>query len=234
YGFEKFEDFDIEECNHIESIDNRLLINKNDERVLDIGLENNFVNISLVKANDTSTFIVVNGNELYAAGYNAYGGLGLGHNRHCYEFTRVPLELEEGVTIKDIYLNLGSYFTFILLSDNTLYSTGYNVFGVLGLGDNINRNTFTKVNISSVNKISVGDNHALLKTTTNELFSTGSNGYGQLGLGDTITRNSFTKVNISGTIKDIFCGRHVFIILLENDNIISLMGCGNRNYISSN
>ncbi|MDB9603140.1 hypothetical protein N5132_021670, partial [Clostridioides difficile] len=26
YGFEKFEDFDIEECNHIESIDNRLLI----------------------------------------------------------------------------------------------------------------------------------------------------------------------------------------------------------------
>ncbi|MCP6793218.1 hypothetical protein NGX06_016390 [Clostridioides difficile] len=203
YGFEKFEDFDIEECNHIESIDNRLLINKNDERVLDIGLENNFVNISLVKANDTSTFIVVNGNELYAAGYNAYGGLGLGHNRHCYEFTRVPLELEEGVTIKDIYLNLGSYFTFILLSDNTLYSTGYNVFGVLGLGDNINRNTFTKVNISSVDKISVGDNHALLKTTTNELFSTGLNNYGQLGLNDTTNRNIFTKVSTVTYVNEI-------------------------------
>ncbi|HBF4443242.1 TPA: hypothetical protein KON86_002874 [Clostridioides difficile] len=195
YGFEKFEDFDIEECNHIESIDNRLLINKNDERVLDIGLENNFVNISLVKANAVSTFIVVNGNELYATGYNTYGHLGLGHNRHSYEFTRVPLELKEGVTIKEIYLNKGSYFTFILLSDNTLYSTGRNTYGTLGLGDYVNRNTFTKVNISSVDKISLGSNHVLLTTTNNELYSTGYNFYGQLGLSDTITRNSFTKVS---------------------------------------
>lgn len=195
FGFEKFEDFDIEECNHIESIDNRLLINKNDERVLDIGLENNFVYISLVRVNATSTFIVVNGNEVYATGFNYYGNLGLGHNRDCYEFARVPLDLKEGVTIKDIYLNKGSTFTFILLSDNTLYTTGYNYYGALGLGDNVNRNTFTKVNISSVDKISVGADHTLLKTTTNELFSTGSNNYGQLGLGDTTDRNSFTKVS---------------------------------------
>ncbi|MCC0783648.1 hypothetical protein IR152_11255 [Clostridioides sp. ES-S-0108-01] len=202
YGFEKIEDFDIEECNHIESIDNRLLINKNDERVLDIGLENNFVNITFVKASAITTFIVVNNNEVYAAGWNTYGGLGLGHNRHCYEFARVPLNLKEGVTIRNIYINRNSDFAFILLSDNTLYSAGKNLDGQLGLGDNINRNTFTKVPIDNVQSISLGEAHTLLRNTDNELFSTGLNNYGQLGIGNTSNMNSFTK--IASNVKQAF------------------------------
>lgn len=203
YGFEKIEDFEIEECNQIESIDNRLLINKNDERVLDIGLENNFVNTTLVRATSGSTFIVVNGNELYAAGYNTYGSLGLGHNRHCYEFARVPLDLKEGVTIKDIYFSKNLTFTFILLSDNTLYSTGRNIYGCLGLGDIIDRNTFTKVPIDNVKQVSLGTYHVLLMTTSNELFSTGDNSYGQLGLGDSTLRKTFTKVSSASYVTKI-------------------------------
>ncbi|MGO1042152.1 RCC1 domain-containing protein [Clostridioides difficile] len=233
FGFEKMEDFDIEECNHIESIDNRLLINKNDERVLDIGLENNFVNISFVRANATSTFIVVNGNEVYAAGYNTYGNLGLGHNRHCYEFTRVPLDLKEGVAIKEIYSNKSSTITFILLSDNTLYSTGYNLNGALGLGDNVNRNTFTKVNISSVDKISVGDDHVLLKTTTNELFSTGSNYYGQLGLNDTANRNTFTKASSVSYATQIVAYENSSYYI-DNNKVSYSVGCNNQGQLSIN
>ncbi|MCC0686113.1 hypothetical protein KGF42_16670 [Clostridioides sp. ZZV15-6383] len=233
FGFEKFEDFDIEECNHIESIDNRLLINKNDERVLDIGLENNFVNISLVRANAISTFIVVNGNEIYATGYNPHGHLGLGHNHHSYEFTRVPLDLKEGVTIREIYLNKGSYFTFILLSDNTLYSTGYNNRGQLGLGDNVNRNVFTKVNVPPVNKISLGDEHVLLMTTNNELYSTGYNFYGQLGLGDTINRNTFTKIDSVSYATQIavYANSSYYI---DNNRVSYSVGCNNLGELSIN
>ena len=102
--------------------------------------------------------------------------------------------------------------TFILKKDGTVYSTGDNQYGQLGLGNTTNRSTFTKVNIDNVEKISCGRSHTFILKKDGTLYSAGNNQYGQLGLGNTTNRNTFTKVNLDN-VKDVICGiNHTFII----------------------
>ena len=92
-------------------------------------------------------------------------------------------------------MSLSSH-TFILLNDGTVYSTGSNSYGQLGLGNANNINTFTKVNIDNVKSISCGSYHTFILKNDGTVYSTGSNINGQLGLGNTTNRTTFTKVNI--------------------------------------
>lgn len=43
---------------------------------------------------------------------------------------------------------------FIVKNDGTAYATGNNSYGQLGLGDTINRNKFTQINLDNIKKIS--------------------------------------------------------------------------------
>ena len=86
------------------------------------------------------TVILKNDGTLCVCGYNGYGELGLGDGGNRYTFTQVTTNADN---IKEIYC--GIYHTFILKNDGTLWSTGYNNDGRLGLGDSTNRSTFTQV-----------------------------------------------------------------------------------------
>ena len=89
-----------------------------------------------------------------------------------------------------------SFHTFIIKNDGTVYSTGRNDSGQLGLGDTNNRTTFTKVNIDNVKCIYCGYYHSFILKKDGTVYSAGNNYYGQLGLGDNTNRSTFTKVNI--------------------------------------
>ena len=85
--------------------------------------------------------------------------------------------------------------TFIEKSDGTVWSTGYNGYGQLGLGDNIDRNVFTQIpGLLNPNKISIGSDHTFIEKSDGTVWACGSNYFGQLGLGDNIDRNVFTLV----------------------------------------
>ena len=115
-------------------------------------------------------------------------------------------------------MSLSSH-TFILKKDGTLYCTGRNTFGQLGLGDNTdNINTFTKVNIDNVKSISCGYSHTFILKKDGTLYCTGSNNYGQLGLGDNTARNTFTKVNVDN-VKSISCGNGQTFILKKDGTL---------------
>jgi alpha-tubulin suppressor-like RCC1 family protein len=196
------------------------------KKVIAVSVGSNF---SLMLTSDAT-------NNLYGCGYNGEGQLGLGDTGNRYVFTNITTSItDKRVTC----ISTGAFFSVITTDDATdnLYSTGYNIYGQLGLGDISRRLYFQNatINISGKNiiNVSVGEKHSLILTndSTNNLYSCGYNGFGQLGLGDNTDRNVFTSVttNISGkTINQISGGGDHSLILI-NDTSNNLYACGSNN-----
>ena len=167
------------------------------------------------------TIILKNDGTLWSTGFNDVGQLGLGDTTQRNTFTQITTNTDN---IKEVYC--GSHHTFILKNDGTLWSTGYNNYGQLGLGDTNYRTTFTQVttNTNDVKSVYCGYYNTFILKNDGTLWSCGNNQYGQLGLGDTINRTTFTQITTNtGDIKEIYCGTyHTFI--LENDG--TLWGTG--------
>ncbi|HBF2041586.1 TPA: hypothetical protein KNV82_002464 [Clostridioides difficile] len=120
----------------------------------------------------------------------------------------------------------GNNYTFVIKKDRTVFCTGSNSDGQLGLGDTTDRYLFTKVNIDNVKKVICGGNHAFIIKNDNTVWSCGKNNYGQLGLGDTTDRYLFTKVDIDN-VKKIACG-YANTFILKNDNTVWVCGQNNN------
>lgn len=104
--------------------------------------------------------------------------------------------------------------TFVLMTDGTIYSTGYNAGGQLGVGDTSNRTTLTQCKINSTTFmtgvsaiVEQGANWAggwtrYIIKTDGTMWATGYNNTGQLGTGDTIGTNSsyFKQCNFGTTV----------------------------------
>ena len=177
--------------------------------------------VKSVYCGDSHTFILENDGTLWGCGRNNEGQLGLGDTTNRTTFTEITTNAND---IKSVYC--GWYHTIMLKNDGTLWGTGYNSDGQLGLEGGGSRATFTQV-ITNVNNIKsvycTGGNTFILKND-GTLWGCGWNGYGSLGLGDTTKRGTFTQITTNvDDIKEIYCGfYHTFI--LKNDG--TLWGCG--------
>lgn len=79
-------------------------------------------------------------------------------------------------------LTLGGDTSFFIV-DGSLWVCGSNSGGELGLGDDVRRDVFTRVDLSErVRQVSVGDYHTALVTGSGRLLICGNNYQGQLGL----------------------------------------------------
>jgi alpha-tubulin suppressor-like RCC1 family protein len=76
---------------------------------------------------------------VYGCGRNFEGQLGTGDNTQYDEYTAAINQGSSDV----VSLVTDDYSAWILKTDTAVYSTGYNFYGELGLGDNVNRNEFT-------------------------------------------------------------------------------------------
>ena len=137
------------------------------------------------------SLILKNDNTLWGCGRNTEGQLGLGDTNNRYTFTQITTNADY---IKKIYC--GFYHTLILKNDGTLWGTGNNYSGQLGLGDTSSRYTFTEIttNIDDIKSVYCGSQHTFILENDGTLWSCGYNDYGQLGLGDNTSRNTFTQV----------------------------------------
>ena len=169
-------------------------------------------------------FLMTDG-TLYGVGKNSNGELGLGHNNsEIRSLTQVSIP--SGKIIKNI--SCGSYYFVVLMTDGTLYGTGYNEFGQLGLGDNINKNVLTKITIpplKTIKTVLAGNNHTIVLMTDGTLYGSGSNGYGQLGLGSAPSVSVFTQIPPPNgkIIKSVSCGGNSVIVLMT-DNTLYVTG----------
>jgi alpha-tubulin suppressor-like RCC1 family protein len=209
--------------------------------------------ISNISCGGYHTMVLMTDGTLYATGYNGNGELGLGNNNSTISF--LPVTSITG-TISNVFC--GGYHTMVLMNDGTLYATGYNGYGQLGLGlgNNPNKNVLTQVTSitytdingltqvtpitgKTISNISCGETHTMVLMTDGTLYATGFNGYGQLGLGlvDNPNKNVLTQVtSIPGTISNVFCGLNHTIVLMTDgtlyvtgQNNLGQLGLGNNN-----
>ncbi|MGL4950855.1 MAG: RCC1 domain-containing protein [Mycoplasma sp.] len=137
----------------------------------------------IISAGGGSIRVLNTSNELYTCGANNNGQLGLGDDYLEKEYT-TPLKMNTsnlGV-ISKIYSSTNS--SYLINSYGEAFSWGFNFSGILGLGDEVNRNTPTKITIDGKVKQLSGRNVAVgLITDNGNIYTFGSNGFTQLGQG---------------------------------------------------
>ena len=126
-------------------------------------------------------------------------------------------------------MSLSSH-TLILKNNSTLWRCGNNQNGQLGLGDKVNKKTFTQttINVDNIKLIYCGYVNTFILKNDSTLWGCGYNNCGQLGLGDANDRNTFVQI-IANTnnIKSIYCGGY-HTLILKNDG--TLWACGDNQY----
>ncbi|XP_030471685.1 ultraviolet-B receptor UVR8 isoform X2 [Syzygium oleosum] len=125
---------------------------------------------------------------LYTFGWSKYGQLGHGN----FEDHLVPHKLEalHGSFVSQI--SGGWRHTMALTSDGKLYGWGWNKFGQVGVGDNVDHCAPVQVkfpNEQKVAQVSCGWRHTLAVTEEGNVFSWGRGTNGQLGHGESVDRN---------------------------------------------
>jgi alpha-tubulin suppressor-like RCC1 family protein len=157
-----------------------------------------------------STILAINEyNNVYGWGHNAQGELGNGNGTEVssLQSSIILINNLNGANIKKIN---SSYYTshfFAIYNDNSLYSWGSNINGVLGLGlgeDIMSIKIPTKItNPSQINWIDAVGNpfYSIAIDIDGNVYTCGSNNMGQLGIGnkDNNIHNIFEKIVIPST-----------------------------------
>ena len=167
--------------------------------------------------------VLMTNKTIWGTGLNQFGQLGLGDTSDRNTLTRITSDIS-GCT--PLSISCGDSHTMVLMTNGTIWGTGLNDNGQLGLGDNSNRNTLIRItsNISGCRPLSIscGANHTMVLMTNGTIWGTGLNGTGQLGLGDLNNRNTLTQItsDISGcTPLSISCGTFHTMVLMQGGTI---------------
>ena len=159
---------------------------------------------------------------VYATGQNSDGQLGL-NNTTTPVLTLTQMINNTGKT--PTMISCGSAYTMVLMTDGTIYGTGSNSFGQLGINNSTSVNILTLM-INSTGKtpkiISSGSSHFVLLMTDGTLYGTGSNGNGELGLGNTVSSKT-TLTSIPNTTNkvpvNISSGSSHTIVLMSDGTV---------------
>ena len=150
-------------------------------------------NARAVAAGYNNTFFIDTENSLWATGFNYYGELGLGNNDNCPGFSQVPGAGSGGVKA----IAAGARHSVILKDDGTVWVSGYNFNGQLGLGDSGDVSSFTQVkDIDSASDVAAGNYHTVILKSDGTVWTSGANYSCQLGH-DGEGQRSFTQVKDS-------------------------------------
>ena len=115
---------------------------------------------------------------------------------------------------------------FILRSDGTLWGSGANIYGELGIGNTEKTNAFKQVNISNVKEITISIYTTFAIKENNDIYAWGMNNKGQLGIGTIENCLKPVKINESNIKKIYACSENTFIE--KNDGTIMATG----NYVN--
>ena len=143
---------------------------------------NTFSKVSII---NTTAFAITTSGTLYG-----WGKITTDDNFYFNQII-ATIPWASGNLYKDV--NAGDSFVHALKNDNTVWTTGANGFGQLGVNDTVIRSSIVQIGSGySWTLLGGGFNPAL---NAGALFVTGNNATGQLGLTDLVSRSSPTQVS---------------------------------------
>jgi alpha-tubulin suppressor-like RCC1 family protein len=185
-------------------------------------------------------FAVTSSGQLWGWGNNEAGQLGRGN---ITSPVLQPIQItQNGIgsrQIKKAYAwgHAILAFSYIIDSEDNVFSCGYNGWGQLGLGDLVLRNTFVQVPTLKADAIfgagspeTTYGNGLVFIVRNGNVWGTGLNVRGSLGYGDTTTKNGFVQLSISNVVSislsNPFYDAGSSVCALLNDGTIRVWGFG--------
>ena len=177
-----------------------------------------------ISCGGSHSIVLMNDRTIYGTGYNQDGRIGISDSQSRNALSLMPNYTGETPN----YISCGVDHTVVVMNNGSIYVTGVNNYGQLGLGDYQNRNTLILMpNYTGQTPIAVSCHYYATVVLMNNgtIYGTGDNGGGQLGFGDSQNRTTLTLMqnNTGKTPIDISCGRGYTIVLM-NDGTIYTMG----------
>lgn len=147
--------------------------------------------------------VLTSDGKVFAWGFSGNGYLGNG----TLADSLIPVAVNGSLAGKTVVAVAGNTSHHLALtSDNQLHAWGFNFYGNLGDGTNIDRPSPVPVTMSgalagkSIAQITAGGGSSMVRTSDGGLFGWGFNLSGNLGTGDTTDRNVPTAVDMSGAL----------------------------------
>ena len=174
--------------------------------------------------------------EVWTAGCNQYGALGIDENAGKYWYG-TQIETLRKVTVGDGSVKIravaaGQYHTILIDENGGVWTAGYNSDGQLGRSKNVNSGTpntvFKKAegldNVKIVGA-SGGTAHTVLLDESGNVWTAGSNGYGELGR-ETNGKSSsvFGKADLQGATAAKFIAAGGTTIVIDTDGNVRTSG----------
>ncbi|XP_037043609.1 probable E3 ubiquitin-protein ligase HERC4 isoform X1 [Bradysia coprophila] len=189
-----------------------------------------------IAAGQYHCLVLTNTGELYSWGANAYGQLGIGA---VSEMSNSPMLITSLAGVPIAFITCGGNHSFAVSKSGSVFGWGKNLFGQLGVNDNIDRPYPTHLKTLrslGVRYVAAGDDFSVFLTSDGQVFTSGAGTYGQLGHGS--VQNDYLPrmvVELMGTIcTQISTGRrHTLTFVPSRGRIYGFgLGCsgqlGNR------
>lgn len=128
---------------------------------------------------------------------------------------------------KDLVMIAAGYdHTMVLAEDGTLWGSGRNQSGSLGLGHDTERRTMVKI-ADDVDGVWAGRHYTIIKKD-GKLWGVGENQNGQLGVGDAINKYQWTEVggNFASDVVDVACG-YYHTLFMTSTGVLYATGLNN-------
>lgn len=169
-----------------------------------------------------SLFLKTDG-TVWACGSHALGQLGVGTITPTptpRNTVRTPVQISALTDVSAIYA--GAYVSFFLKTDATLWATGTNTVGQLGITASSPSGTTTPLQVlTNIAAVATGLDHTLFLKTDGTLWSVGKNHSGQLGTGTTAPLTS-PQHTMTG-VRSIAAGR-AHSLVVKTDGSIHVFG----------
>jgi alpha-tubulin suppressor-like RCC1 family protein len=176
--------------------------------------QNSLSNVKQVAIGSGHSVALKYDGTVWVVGYNTYGQLGLGDNTNrstWVQITNASIDYTKNGNKKPVQVMSGSYSSFVLLDDGTVWSVGQNNYGQLGINSTTNQNTWSQmkdylgINLTGIVKISVEGYHVLAMDNSGAMWGVGLNTSYQLGFNNSANQTGFVNV-LSGGVTNISAG----------------------------
>ena len=184
-------------------------------------------NVKAVSAGEWHTLILKMDNTLWVTGSNAYGEFGIDKDGGQLYESLTPMKVMENVKA----ITAAGYSSYIIKTDNTLWVTGNNNSGQLGIGTSDSGKGLIKYTKIMDDVIFVDGNNiaTFIIKMDNTLWATGHNRDGQFGDGTATDQTIPKPKQVATGVKSVVTGgRHGYLenrtFILKTDNTLWAAG----------